>query len=237
MGTSLLHKDRLFVQALLASLGLHFMLALFVPTLAWLQRAGPPIETISFVHVMRISVATAPPLAEPRAATAPRHSRVPKVETTQPQRARTPSRSAQRSMRTANVPASSAPVIAERSNESAAVGTNASAPPAPPPATPSEERVASVQNHNSVGGYMPFGADIPTPVLDPGALKALGTLNVHVTLSVVVDSNGHTKSVAFDPPLDPKIQDQIRSMLADASWDPAVCGGGVACEGRTTIKL
>jgi hypothetical protein len=30
---------------------------------------------------------------------------------------------------------------------------------------------------------------------------------------------------------------RIQSLLADASWDPAVCGGGIACEGTATIRL
>jgi len=105
------------------------------------------------------------------------------------------------------------------------------------PATPQTEQVASTETRHDVGGYMPFGATQPDPVLDPGVLKALNALKVHTTLTVTVDEDGHTKSIAFDPPVDSKIEAQIRTMLADASWDPAVCGGGVACEGRTTIKL
>jgi hypothetical protein len=43
--------------------------------------------------------------------------------------------------------------------------------------------------------------------------------------------------VVFQPSLDPQTENRIRSLLADASWDPAVCGGGVACEAQATIKL
>ena len=57
------------------------------------------------------------------------------------------------------------------------------------------------------------------------------------SLTITVDSAGHTKNVAFQPPLEASIEEQIRSLLASASWDPAVCGGGMTCEGQATITL
>ncbi|MGA8533553.1 MAG: hypothetical protein WB615_05550, partial [Candidatus Tumulicola sp.] len=87
------------------------------------------------------------------------------------------------------------------------------------------------------GGYLPFGAEQPDPVLDPGILKQLGSLGVHVTLLVTVGDDGRTKDVIFQPDVDPRLESRIESLLADASWDPAVCGGGISCEGRATIKL
>jgi hypothetical protein len=91
--------------------------------------------------------------------------------------------------------------------------------------------------HQSVGGMMPLGANEPVPVLDPSVQKSLAALGVHVTLTVTVDVNGRTKDVIFTPPVDPQIEEKIRAMLASASWDPAVCGAGLACEAAATIKL
>ena len=54
---------------------------------------------------------------------------------------------------------------------------------------------------------------------------------------MTVGEDGRTEEVAFDPPIDPQTESRIRSLLADANWDPAVCGGGVACEAHATIKL
>jgi hypothetical protein len=102
--------------------------------------------------------------------------------------------------------------------------------------TPANRAVASVGGHDT-GGYMPFGAEQPDPVLDPGIRKQLVSLGVHVTLVVTVGEDGRTKSIVFDPPVDQQLEGRIQSLLADASWDPAVCGGGISCEGRATIKL
>src|SRR5262249_38607624 len=105
-----------------------------------------------------------------------------------------------------------------------------------PSATPAERSVASVGSHET-GGYLPFGAQQPDPVLDPSVLKQLGALGIHVTLVVTVNEDGKTENIDFVPPIDPRTEKQIQSMLADAAWDPAVCGGGVSCEGHATIKL
>jgi hypothetical protein len=109
---------------------------------------------------------------------------------------------------------------------------------AAPNVTPSPEAraVASVGTHKT-GGYLPFGAEQPDPVLDPSVRKQLDALAVHVTLVVTVGDDGRTEKIVFQPPLDPQLESRIRSLLADANWDPAVCGGGVSCEGNATIKL
>ena len=60
---------------------------------------------------------------------------------------------------------------------------------------------------------------------------------VHVTLVVTVDENGRTENVSFQPPLDAQTERAIETLLASATWDAAVCGGGVTCEGTATIKL
>ncbi len=234
MGTSL-RRDRILLEAIVASLVLHLVVALFIPTLAWLRGEGPTIETLAFVRVTHIAVETPMPRTRQVAAVAPHFAPVPHIVHAQPSRPRMhivkerllPSRE--------NV-LSRAPLIAAEQTQGQATQSTATGAPAAP-ATPQQEQVASTQTRPEVGGYMPFGAQQPDPVLDPNVVKALSGLNVHVTLTIVVDENGRTKAVQFDPPLDGKVEGQIRSMLADASWDPAVCGGGVACEGRTTIKL
>ena len=48
---------------------------------------------------------------------------------------------------------------------------------------------------------MPLGVS-DMPVLDPSVRRALLALGVHVRLTITVDSAGHTKNVAFQPPLD-----------------------------------
>ncbi|MGC2129858.1 MAG: hypothetical protein WA629_07150, partial [Candidatus Aquilonibacter sp.] len=104
-------------------------------------------------------------------------------------------------------------------------------PSAIPPAAQGE-----VASRQAIGGYMPLGVS-DMPVLDPSVRRALLALGVHVRLTITVDSAGHTKNVAFQPPLDAGVEDQIRSLLASASWDPAVCGGGMTCDGQATITL
>ena len=102
--------------------------------------------------------------------------------------------------------------------------------------SPAVRAVASLGTRKA-GGYLPFGAEQPDPVLDPAVRKQLDALGAHVTLVVTVGDDGRTEDVVFDPPIDPQLETRIRSLLADASWDPAVCGGGVSCQAQTTIKL
>jgi hypothetical protein len=104
-----------------------------------------------------------------------------------------------------------------------------------PEATLEEHQVAG-SGASDRGGVLPLGAT-QDPVLDPAVLAQLAKRISHVTLIVTVGEDGHTKNVTFQPPLDPQIEKQIESILADANWDAAVCGGGVSCEGVATIKL
>ena len=234
MGISLIRGDRFLVQAMFASIALHLIVAYFIPTIAWLRGEAPSIETLSFVRVTHIAVETPRPVVHPLAATAPQHAPVVHLTKSHPHHAQAKTHT--RAL-TAPNKASRAPIVAtEETPGRVAMQSSATGPPAAP-ATPQTEQVASTETRHDVGGYMPLGATQPDPVLDPGVLKALNALKVHTTLTVIVDENGHTKSVVFDPPIDQKSEAQIRTMLADAAWDPAVCGGGVACEGRTTIKL
>ncbi len=235
MGISLMRLDRLLIQALLVSLAFHLIGAYFVPTIAWLRGEAPSIETLAFVHVTHIAVVTPRPAVHPPAAVAPKRAPIVHIARSRPHQA--PAKAPHRVQQIAATNNSRAPVVASQETPGS-VGARTQATGAPvAPATPQQEQVASTQTRENVGGYMPFGAQQPDPVLDPSVFKALAALKIHTTLTVTVGEDGKTKSVSFDPPVDSAVETQIRSMLADASWDPAVCGGGVACEGRTTIKL
>lgn len=234
MGITTTYDDRLLGRAVAFSIGLHLILALFFPALVSFSSAGPAIETISFVRVMRIAVSKPPVPAHQQPALAPK--RAPIV--------------AYRRQVHAAVPAVhvSGPVAAPRAQPRAATGAivsdvsragSANAAPAAtsPPVTAAPQQIAAAESSRDNGGYMPFGAQQPDPVLDPQVFKALAALGIHTSITVTVDADGHTKAVAFNPPIDAQTAERIRSMLAQASWDPAVCGGGIACEGRTVIKL
>jgi len=201
-------------RAFLASAGFHALLALLIP---------------AFVVA---------------GSTAPIHPQVRQRQATAPQRAP--------SVHVATVPAAAqrrAPTITRvnRSDSSGALATaavtrsgsavaqtGANAPPvvqSTPAAAPAESP------RQSVGGYMPLGAEQPVPVLDPSVRAALAALGVHVTLTIDVDENGRTKDVSFKPQLDPAIELRIRDLLNAASWDPATCGAGLSCEATATITL
>jgi hypothetical protein len=235
MGTSLVAKDRPLSIAIAASLALHLLLAFFMPSLVWLSSAGATIETITFVRVPRVTVETPRPKIEPARATAPKHATVPHVAQVKPL---APAPHARRLLSKPKSQQTEAPVVSSQmSVASGSVGNAVDATPVAP-STPAEHEVASApaQRHEA-GGYMPLGAEQPDPVLDPAVHRALAALAVHVTLLVTVGDDGRTKTVVFQPPLDAQTESKIQSMLADASWDPAVCGGGVPCEGHAVIKL
>jgi hypothetical protein len=221
-------------QATLVSLSIHVLAALAIPALAWTV-ATTPVETVSFTHILHIEIK--PPRAPhpPPRALAPRHeakatlnfaNRVHLVAT-RPHHRATPDRAL-----ASSAPAAPAVAMVQQAGSGAANG--AAAPDATP--SPAAPAVASVGSRQT-GGYLPFGAEQPDPVLDPSVRKALQGIGAHVTLIVTVGDDGKTQTVVFDPPIDPALESRIRALLADASWDPAVCGGGVACQGQATIKL
>jgi hypothetical protein len=223
-----------FGQAAFASVGIHVLAALAIPALAWTSGNVTPVETISFTHIIRVETTRPRPArAKPRAV-APHHSVKPTINFANVHMTyAAPHRHASPSPKTAtNAP--QAPAVAAVQRAGTGNGNSNPVPQTSP--SPAARAVASVGTHQS-GGYLPFGAEQPDPVLDPGVRKQLGALGVHVTLVVTVGDDGKTETIAFDPPLDPQLEDHIRSLLADASWDPAVCGGGVACVGRATIRL
>jgi hypothetical protein len=223
-------------RATLASVGIHALAALAIPALAWTASSGAPVETISFAHILRIHL-TPPRAAQARPrAVAPRHTIHPHITFTSSVHL------------IATVPrrhASPAPVVATDAPGAPAVAavqkageTSSNTSGVVPNTTPSpDQREVASTGTRQTGGYLPFGAEQPDPVLDPNVLKQLNALGVHVTLVVSVGDDGRTQEIVFQPPLDPQIENRIRSLLADASWDPAVCGGGVSCAGRATIKL
>lgn len=224
-----------FMGSSVASVAVHAFAALLIPALAWMPSTAPPVETVSFLHVTRIVIQQQPKAVPQPRAQAPHHDTVVvRSRSTQLDLAHVAHKKASPPpMIDRDV--SVAPVVGQSQvGKGTAANVNESEPQ--PSASPADRAVASV-GERSAGGYLPFGAQQPDPVLDPNVLKQLGALGIHVTLVVTVDENGKTETVSFVPPIDPKTEQQIESMLADAVWDPAVCGGGVSCEGRATIKL
>ena len=221
-------------EAFAGSLGLHILVALFIPAIAFTVASSNPVETISFVKIAHIEIIR-PKVApvQPRAE-APHQSKtvaVTFVTRAELSHARRHDASPPPAVQRAD---SVAPTVGSQSKAGVAAGSTQSDAAPQPTATPAQ--VASNTGHQA-GGYMPFTAEQPVPVLDPGILKQLQGMGIHVTLVVTVDDDGKTKNVAFQPALDPDMQAKIQALLADASWDPAVCGGGIACEGQATIKL
>ena len=222
-------------RATLGSVGIHLLVALLIPALAWTTTAGAPVETISFTHILHIQVTPPRPVQPARRAVAPHHSVRPHVTFVTSARtvAISPHRHASPAPMAVHA-APAAPAVASVSHAGEGSANGVAQPNVTPP--PAARAVASMGTHQ-VSGYMPFGAQQPDPVLDPDVKKQLDALGVHVTLFVTVGDDGRTENVAFTPTLGPAMENRIRSLLADAAWDPAVCGGGVSCEGHATIKL
>src|ERR1700728_810340 len=193
-------------RATLGSLAIHVLAAISIPALAW-TASGAPVETVSFTHILRIQIVR-PKAALPRPrAAAPHYNvspslnfahRIVVVKLTQ-------RRQATRAPIATNAPAAPAISAVAEAGDS---NSNGDAGPAPSP-PPAIRAVASV-NTNRAGGYLPFGAEQPVPVLDPAVRKELDGLGVHVTLIVTVGDDGRTTNVVFQPPLDPQTENRIR---------------------------
>jgi hypothetical protein len=221
-------------RATLASVGFHVLAALMIPALAWTTASTSPVETVSFAHILHVRITTPRPQPPPRAL-APRHERKATINFANRVRlaAAKPRPHALKETMVASA-APAAPSYGDVQRAGSGTVNSAAVPNASP--SPAVRAVASVGTRQN-GGYLPFGAEQPDPVLDPDVRKQLDALGAHVTLVVTVGEDGHTENITFDPPVDPQLESRIRSMLADANWDPAVCGGGVACQGQATIKL
>jgi hypothetical protein len=242
--------NRLLWRALAASLGLHLLLAVFLPVWTAQEAAGlQPIEQLSFARVARVQIQR--PAAKSLPAAVPStHHRSPTVtfarvraELTAHSRKPVTRPTAQAGPR--GVTAAAPRLVAERNAPlyarpaaTAQVSTQqAPAAPSPEPLASQANRDARGNGTSDRGGLMPFG-ETQDPVLDPGVLAQIQKrFTGHVTLIVNVGEDGRTKHVAFQPPLDADTEHAIEALLADATWDPAVCGGGVSCEGTATIKL
>jgi len=229
MGHAISH-NRLLYWALLASLGLHLVLLALIPPFANLE-STQNIELLSFVRIQTVRISTPAPRPQRRAA-APIRAVVPTLVVARaPALARRPV--SRRTTRPSQRELAVAPIVAS-SVQGGGVTAEPSVSAAPASAAP--QNPPSETSRQPIGGYEPLGVN-DTPVLDPNVHKALVALGVHVKLTVTVDENGRTQHVAFSPPLDPGVEAQIQSLLASASWDPAVCGGGVTCQGEATITL
>ncbi len=209
--------------AFAASLALHLVLIALLPSLVAVRSRRPSVATIAFAQVARIELARARRSPQPARSPVPAHPRpvAPAPASIRPARHRAPVASAPIAL--AIAPASPSPA------PSATPGPAATASPAP-------VRLASTERLDR-GGYMPFGASQREPVLDDRTARRLRALALHATMRVRVDGNGHIVALSFTPPIDAASRARILALLADASWDPAVCGGGIACTGETTIRL
>ena len=252
MSVLLRFDERFWWRALGVSLCLHLLFALFLPIWNPLQSAGlQPVESLTFAHIMRAEIERPHAAALPAAAPitkriAPRilldRTRSEMVANKHTRAARPIVERGPRGTQLAAAPRSaqnrSAVPYAQAAatqNPAAAVEHRAVQTPHPD-VTVASQSVASTGTADR-GGVMPFTAQ-QDPVLDPAVHAQLSKLvHTHVTLTVTVDEDGHTKAVKFDPPLDADTERQMQSLLASASWDAAVCGGGVSCEGVATIKL
>ncbi|MGB8518560.1 MAG: hypothetical protein WCD38_00175 [Candidatus Tumulicola sp.] len=221
-------------RALLASFGVHLLAALLIPALAFTMTSAAPVETITFTHVAHIEIQRRePPRPQPRAAAPNRSPERVISETTRVELAHATHKVSSPPPATA-YRQSTAPVVAAAPRAGNGTTDGEAAPQTT--ASPAARAVASTVDRDT-GGYLPFGARQPDPILDPSVRRQLASLGVHVTLVVIVGEDGRTKTVEFQPNVDAQTETRIQSLLADANWDPAVCGGGIACQGQATIKL
>jgi hypothetical protein len=217
-----LARDRLLARALLVSLGLHLVLLALIPPLATLE-GQQSVELLSFVHALPIRIEST--RARPQIPHAQRLAAAPVRPVV-----RSIGRSAPRVHARAGAPHLGVA-------QTGSVSANAGATALPAQASTPQPSASVAPNQAQVGAVMPLGAEEPMPVLDPAVRGALVALGVHVTITVDVDADGHTQRIAFAPQLDEDVESRIRTLLASASWDPAVCGGGVTCAGQAVIRL
>jgi hypothetical protein len=227
-------RNRFLGAALLGSLVLHGVGAGLVPPFSHVPSLSP-VETISFTKIRRIEIthraaAARPLVAKTSITVKPRVVRTRKPPTHL-------EHDAKASPPPALVASSQVTTVGQTSGTASQNATPRPGPPNPRATASADTRDVATADQHVAGGYMPFGATDPVPVLDPGARRRLEALDVHVTIVVVVSDSGRTKSVRFDPPLDKTVEGQIQTLLASANWDPAYCGGGLPCEAAATIKL
>jgi hypothetical protein len=245
-------SNRLLWTALAASLSVHLFIALFIPIWMPVQSEGlQPVEALTFAHILRVQIqrpaAAAQPVAVPdttrraqkisfarKKSELTANDRKPQARPTAINGPAGPVAAAPRHI----VSRHPAPLYARTPPTSGPIAmTQSSAAQTPQPQASLSTRPVEGAGTADRGGVLPFGA-AQEPVLDPGVRAQLAKrVTVHVTLRVTVGEDGHTKHVVFDPPVDAQLEREIESILTDANWDAAVCGGGVSCEGVATIKL
>lgn len=244
--------NRLLWRALAASVALHLLVALFLPVLTAEVSSGlQPVEAISFARIARVEIqrpahaslpAAVPHTVHHSAQASLARTRAELTAKSRKPHAMPSAQAAPRGQATAaSAPryvASTSHALYARPVASADVSVQqAQAAPAPQPETTQAARPVNGNGTTDRGGMLPLGAS-QDPVLDPGVLAQLQKrISAHVTLVVTVGEDGHTKHVVFKPPLDADTEHAVEALLADATWDAAVCGGGVSCEGTATIKL
>ncbi len=233
--------DRRLGTALAGSVILHALFALFVPQFAMSPSPAPEsVETISFKKIQHVSVRMAPAAAaRPNVVLA--HA-TPRPVMPPASHAKNKAPALRRS---AHATAVHTPGAAQ-ARPAVVAGANTPVPSQEPvqAATPAavarkdtEQPTAASHGTTESGGSGILGV-YQDPVLERSAVDDLHRrFKVDLTLVVVVGDDGKTKSVEFHPPLGPDTEKQIRELLADAHWDTALCGGGLACEGTATIKL
>ncbi|MDQ6929695.1 MAG: hypothetical protein M3126_03380 [Candidatus Eremiobacteraeota bacterium] len=239
--------DRRLGNALAASLVLHAFFALFFPLYASHSAQAPDaVTTISFQKIAHVSVRVPAPhpvvarasVVVPKSVLHPRPKR--------PHPAKPHASALRRPVRHSILAPAKAPSVAAAAPAKdvaaqPALGTSASAT-APPlaaaqPNVQPQSNAANVRGPAETGGHGPFLAS-QDPMLEIGARQELQRrFKMNLTLVVVVSEDGKTQAVEFHPPVGPEVEKQIRDILADARWDVAICGGGIACEGKATIKL
>ena len=247
-------EDRRFGTAIVVSLFLHAVLALMLPNFE-----SPPdttsdsLETISVQRLQHISVqqkhvvASTKPVAVARSAPRPhsapaRASRpVPKGRATKPnphaKAMPTPGATADtHAFAVARQQGTPAPVVVATSAAVAAAPVQ-TASPAPAVREQRQQITASSGNGNH-GGNAPL-LDYQDPVLEQQVSDELHRrFKMNLTLVVFVGDDGKTKNIEFHPPgVSDDLKKQIRDLLEQAHWDAALCGTGLTCEGKATIKL
>ncbi|HEX5274476.1 MAG TPA: hypothetical protein VFW34_04305 [Candidatus Rubrimentiphilum sp.] len=240
-------------RAFAVSLGIHMAVAFIIPLWPAQLSSGPEaVETLSFAHIAHIRIEKH---ADPRPlpVAMPKTKRRSSVVSFERKRSElTTNRYSSHSRpidvngpqgRVAAAPRDvpkdrPVPLLARAPGLQPAKAQTLQPAPGPSPNPQGTSDIAmSGSGANDRGGVSPFGAEQP-PVLDPAVKTALQQrFNVHVVLIVTVGEDGKTKKIEFRPPLDDATQRQIQTLLANATWDAAVCGGGVSCEGVATIKL
>lgn len=248
-------NQTLLARAFLASLFVHALVALLIPAWTRSQSAGmQPVETISFARIARVRIerlhtpqpapqVTAPhtPHRDARIRFARVRTELAKNDRSKSKRTPPPQRGPRGEIATAPNAAkelNQAPLVAQAAAHTPAAVTTPPVPDATPRPQSTADRDVNGNGSHETGGVLPFGASMSEPVLDPKVHEELARrFKVHVTLRVIVGDNGRTKSVVFNPPIDSGTEHAIEALLAEANWDAAVCGGGIACEGTAVITL